>query len=83
MTDLNSIKNMSFEEAINELDVIVKKIDSGQQSLEDSITAYERGSALKKHCEEKLKEAKLKVEKITQDSQGNFTTEPVTINEEN
>ncbi len=61
------IEQMSFEEALSELETIVKKIDSGEQSLEESIKAYEKGAKLKKHCEQKLKEAKLKVEKVVED----------------
>jgi exodeoxyribonuclease VII small subunit len=60
------IEEMSFEEALSELEKVVKKIDSGEESLDESIQAYEKGAKLKKHCEQKLKEAKLKVEKVVQ-----------------
>ncbi len=60
-----SIEKMSFEEALAELNEIVNKIDTGQESLADAVASFERGVALKKHCEKMLKEAKLKIEKVT------------------
>jgi len=61
----NSIESMSFEAALTELEGIVKKIDSGQESLESAINSFERGVLLKEHCEKKLQDARLKIEKIT------------------
>ncbi|MBI4184278.1 MAG: exodeoxyribonuclease VII small subunit [Proteobacteria bacterium] len=58
------IGKLSFEEALAELEGIVKKLESGQGKLDDAIAAYERGAALKRHCEAKLREAQAKVEKI-------------------
>lgn len=58
------IASMSFEDALRELEQIVHKLEAGDVPLEDSIRIYERGAALKAHCEKKLKEAELKVEKI-------------------
>ena len=60
-----SIEKMSFEEALAELEEIVNKIDTGQESLADAVSSFERGVALKNQCEKMLKEAKLKIEKIT------------------
>ena len=60
-----SIDKMSFEEALAELEEIVNKIDTGQESLADAVASFEKGVALKKHCEKMLKEAKLKIEKVT------------------
>lgn len=60
-----SIEKMSFEEALAELEEIVNKIDTGQESLADAVSSFERGVVLKNHCEKMLKEAKLKIEKIT------------------
>ena len=57
-------KNLSFEEALKELEEIVNSLDRGDVSLEAAIEAYERGSILKDQCEKRLKEAKMKVEKI-------------------
>lgn len=56
---------MSFEDALAELEAIVRRLEEGKGDLEDAIGAYERGAALKRHCERKLKEAKAKVDKIS------------------
>lgn len=58
-------EEMSFEESLQELEKIVGALESGSAPLEDSITSYERGMALKKQCEKKLAEAQEKIEKIT------------------
>ncbi|KJW07567.1 exodeoxyribonuclease VII, small subunit [Orientia tsutsugamushi str. UT144] len=68
------IDEMSFEEALNELEQIVKMIDSGQEKLEDIIKAFERGAALKKHCEKKLNEAKFRIEKVVYDNANNISS---------
>lgn len=75
MTD-KPIKDMSFEDALQELEAIVAKLERGDAPLEESINVYQRGAALKAHCEGKLKSAQLKVEKIVLDSQGNAGTAP-------
>lgn len=64
------IANLSFEEALAELEAIVSRLEQGKASLDDAIGAYERGAALKAHCEAKLREAREKVEKITLDTNG-------------
>lgn len=74
-----AIEEMSFEEALRELEATVKKIDTGQETLESSIGAFERGTKLKLHCEQKLKEAKLKIEKIVQKSDGSLAAEEVEL----
>ena len=58
------IAGLSFEQALAELEKIVAELESGQSALDESITRYERGSALKAHCEAKLRAAQLRVEKI-------------------
>jgi exodeoxyribonuclease VII, small subunit len=55
---------MSFEEALNELQGLVKALEKGEAKLDEAIRAYERGAALKQHCERKLREAQAKVDKI-------------------
>tara|TARA_R110000796_G_scaffold170277_3_gene287147 strand:+ start:354 stop:602 length:249 start_codon:yes stop_codon:yes gene_type:complete len=69
------VDKMSFEEALGELEGIVKQLEAGEVELEKSITIYERGAALKAHCESRLKSAELKVEQIVQ-GVGGVTTEP-------
>jgi exodeoxyribonuclease VII small subunit len=71
-----SIKEMTFENALNELESIVSKLERGEATLEESITIYERGAKLKSHCEGKLKDAQLKVEKIVLDKDGKVETVP-------
>jgi exodeoxyribonuclease VII small subunit len=62
---MKDVKELNFEQAMEELETIVRKLEAGQDSLENSITLYERGVALKQLCEKKLQEATLKIEKIT------------------
>jgi exodeoxyribonuclease VII small subunit len=60
------IARMGFEDAMKELDSIVRSLEGGQVKLDEAVTKYTRGSLLKRHCEAKLADAKMKVEKITQ-----------------
>jgi len=64
------IARLSFEDALSALEAIVRGLESGQQKLEDAITAYERGAALKKHCESKLAEAEARVQAIVARADG-------------
>ena len=69
---------MSFEKALAELEQIVGKLESGQAPLQESIAIYERGEALKSHCETLLKTAEARIEKITLSRDGKPTgTEPL------
>ncbi len=76
MTKAAAVENLSFEEALSELEKIVRGLESGASDLKTSIDSYERGVALKKHCEAKLKEAQMKIEKITVSSDGKTGTAP-------
>ena len=60
----SEVSALSFEDALAELERIVRGLEAGQQKLEDAITAYERGAALKRQCEARLKAAQMRVEKI-------------------
>jgi exodeoxyribonuclease VII small subunit len=64
------VKKLSFERAIEELESIVKRLEDGKVPLEESVTIYERGEALKRRCEELLKAAEARVEKITTGADG-------------
>jgi exodeoxyribonuclease VII small subunit len=75
----DDIKKMSFEEALAELETIVERLESGEARLDDAIGAYERGAALKQHCESKLREAQDKVEKIRLGADGSVSAEPTEI----
>lgn len=70
------IAALSFEQAMQALEEIVRKLESGQSALEDSITDYTRGTALKLHCMNKLSDARLRVEKIIQQGDGLLSAEP-------
>ncbi|MCC6597700.1 MAG: exodeoxyribonuclease VII small subunit [Alphaproteobacteria bacterium] len=72
-----AIEALSFEEALGELETIVRTLETGQSPLEQSINAYERGIALKKHCETRLREAQAKIEKIMVGKDGNLSTQPL------
>lgn len=70
MTEAADIAALSFEEALAELEKIVTELESGKAPLERSIEVYERGAALKAHCEKKLEAARLRVEKIVVGANG-------------
>lgn len=67
------VTELSFEQAMAELEEVVGRLERGDVALDESIKLYERGAALKKHCETKLKEAEEKVAAITLDAEGNPT----------
>jgi exodeoxyribonuclease VII small subunit len=73
MSEKTDISALSFEDALAALETIVRNLESGQQKLEDAITAYERGAALKKHCEAKLAEAEARVQAIVARADGSLT----------
>ena len=73
------IAALSFEEALQELEQIVKRLESGSGKLNEAITAYERGALLKRHCEAKLREAQARVDKIVIGADGSPTTEPASF----
>lgn len=75
----DDIATMSFEQALGELEEIVRRLESGESELDQAIGAYERGAQLKRHCEKKLSEARAKVEKITHGPEGATGTEPADI----
>ena len=64
------VKKLSFERAIEELESIVKRLEDGKVPLEESVAIYERGEALKRRCEELLRQAEARVDKITTDANG-------------
>ena len=74
-----AIDGMSFEEALTELQALVKALEKGDAKLEEAIASYERGAALKRHCEKKLREAQEKVDKIVVGADGGLSTEPAKL----
>lgn len=75
------LDKLSFEEALSELEKIVRGLEGGSSDLKTSIDSYERGMALKKYCDAKLKEAQGRIEKITVGDGGKVTTEQIRLSE--
>ena len=73
------IAAMSFEAALAELEAIVKRIEAGNAKLDDAISAYERGTLLKRHCEARLREAQARVDKIVMGSDGRPQVEKLAL----
>jgi exodeoxyribonuclease VII small subunit len=73
------IASLSFEEALAELEQIVRRLETGSAKLDEAIGAYERGALLKRHCEAKLREAQARVEKIVMNADGSVGAEPQTL----
>jgi exodeoxyribonuclease VII small subunit len=73
------VAGMTFEQALGELERIVQELERGQLDLDAAIKAYERGSRLKAHCTAKLREAQLRVERISLASDGKAHAEPVDL----
>lgn len=74
MTDINTL---SFEDALRELEATVSRLEAGDATLDESIQLYERGARLREHCEQRLRDAEERVEKITLAANGRPTgTEP-------
>jgi exodeoxyribonuclease VII small subunit len=80
MTETADIASLSFEEALAELERIVQRLESGQTPLEESSAIYERGAALKGHCEKRLEAARLRVEKVVLGQGGAAGLEPAEFN---
>ncbi len=74
------IASLSFEDALKELEGIVQQLERGQVKLDEAIAAYERGASLKRHCEQKLAEAKMKIEKIVFQADGSVGSQPADLN---
>jgi exodeoxyribonuclease VII small subunit len=70
MAEPEDIAALSFEDALAELERIVKGLESGSQKLEEAVTAYERGAALRRHCEEKLRQVEARVAAIVETPEG-------------
>lgn len=73
------IAKLSFEDALAQLESIVGELEAGSNKLDEAITAYERGTILKMHCEAKLQEAKARIDKISIRSDGTPEAEPADI----
>jgi exodeoxyribonuclease VII small subunit len=79
ITQPRDLATMSFEEALDELQALVRALEKGDSKLDEAIQQYERGAALKQHCEAKLREAQAKIDKIVQGPNGRISTEPADL----
>ncbi len=75
--DTKALENIDFEQAYKELETIVERMERGDQSLESSLSDFERGVSLMKHCHNVLKDAEQKVEILVKNNEGLFSTEPL------
>jgi exodeoxyribonuclease VII small subunit len=75
----DDIGAMSFEDALAELEQIVRRLEGGQVRLDDAIQSYERGALLKRHCEKKLNEAQQRVDRIVIGADGSVSAEPAKL----
>nr|WP_321985871.1 exodeoxyribonuclease VII small subunit [uncultured Lichenicoccus sp.] len=73
----DDLTQLSFEDALAELETIVRGLEGGQQKLEDAITCYERGAALRRHCEAKLSQAEARVQAIVERADGTPELRPL------
>jgi exodeoxyribonuclease VII small subunit len=73
------IAAMNFEDALAELEGIVRRLEGGQVKLDEAIKSYERGAQLKRHCEQKLNEAQQRVDRIVIGPEGTVTVEPAKL----
>ncbi len=77
--DINDVSQMCFEDALAELESIVRRLEEGAGKLEEAILAYERGIALQRHCDAKLQEAQSRVDRIVLGRNGAVTSEPISF----
>jgi exodeoxyribonuclease VII small subunit len=78
-TNKTSISTLSFEDAMKQLEAIVKRLESTDVKLEDAICDYETGNELMKHCRKKLEEAQLRIDKIIEKQDGSIALESADI----
>ena len=71
----DTVSSLSFEDALGELERIVRGLEGGQQKLEDAISSYERGAVLRRHCEAKLGEAEARVQAIVERTDGTLAVQ--------
>lgn len=78
----DTIQDISFEEALQQLENIVRELEGGRIKLDEAVSSYEKAVALKQFCENKLKAAQLKIEKIQISPTGEIETTPLDTIEE-
>lgn len=75
----NDIAKLGFEEALQQLEEIVRGLESGKGKLDEAIKSYERGAFLKRHCKSKLREAQMRIDKIVVGADGSVKTAPADL----
>ena len=75
--DPADIQKLSFEDALSQLEMIVRELETGTNGLDSAIESYSRGVQLQRHCEERLKDAQEKIDKITLTADGEISSEPL------
>jgi len=80
---METVENLSFEEALGELECLVRRLEEGKCPLDEAVKTFERGINLKNHCDAKLKNARLKVEQILENSDGSTSLKPFLHEEPN
>ena len=80
---MTNVSELNFEDAMKELETIVRHLEEGKVDLEKAISAYERGAALKDHCEAKLRDARTRVDQVIQARDGSLTTQPTDLTSDN
>ncbi|MBQ8436230.1 MAG: exodeoxyribonuclease VII small subunit [Alphaproteobacteria bacterium] len=78
----NELHELSFEDALQKLEILVRELEGGRIKLDDAVNAYEKAMSLKKICEEKLKNAQLKIEKLEISANGEMKTVPLDTQED-
>jgi exodeoxyribonuclease VII small subunit len=79
LSEPDDITAMSFEDALAELEQIVRRLEAGQVKLDEAIRCYERGARLKRHCEGKLDEAQQRVDRIVVGADGTIAARPANL----
>ncbi len=77
-----AVSELKFEEAFQKLEAVIKKLEEGNLSLEDSLKAFEEGVRLSRHCSQKLDEAEKRVEILLRESNGRLVSQPFSLKEE-
>jgi exodeoxyribonuclease VII small subunit len=72
MSETREVSELSFEEGLGELEGIVRKLEEGRLSLEESLTLFERGQALAAHCNAQLDQAELRISQLTPEGEAPF-----------
>lgn len=76
---MQSVNQLSFEEALCELETLARRLEEGKCPLDEAVKTFERGVSLKNHCDQMLKNAKLKVDKILSNADGSISLQPFTV----